>query len=336
MSIDLTTTYLGIKLDSPLSIAACPLTGSVESLKRLEQAGASAAVLPSLFEEQIEHEYNQLQRLHEFQADTTSESLSYFPEIEVRMVSDDYLELIRNAKKAVDFPVIASLNGFTRGGWIRYAKQMEEAGADAIELNIYYVPTLSTTTSNDVEHQYCDLIAAVCESVKIPVAVKVGAFFSSLPNLARRFVESGAHGIVLFNRFLSPDIDLETLTFKASLQLSTPEELQLALRWIAILRDQVQISLAATGGVHCATDVVKSLLVGADTTMIASNLLKKGPGILEIIRKELVDWLKEHEYESVSQIRGSMSMNHCADPEGLKRANYMKALISYTPSSTVP
>jgi dihydroorotate dehydrogenase (fumarate) len=332
MSVDLSTMYCGLKLNSPLSIAACPLTGSVESLKRLEQVGASAAVLPSLFEEQIEHEYNQLQRLHEFQAETTSESLSYFPEIEIRMVSDDYLELIRNAKNSVSFPIIASLNGATRGGWVRYAKQMEEAGADAIELNIYYIPTEPSLVADDVDRQYCDLVEAVSAEVKIPVAVKVGPFFSSLPNLAGRFVKAGAAGIVLFNRFMSPDIDLDSLAFKASLQLSSTEELRLALRWIAILRDQVPVSLAATGGVHSAMDVVKSLLVGADTTMITSVLLMKGPDFLQQIRAELTHWLLEHEYQSVEQIKGSMSMNHCANPEGLKRANYMKALVSYTPN----
>ena len=333
MSIDLSTHYLGLKLDSPLIASASPLTGDMESLQKLEQAGASAAVLPSLFEEQIEHEHAEMERLAEFQADSIAESLSFFPDIDHYNISiDRYLKLISEANGCLKIPVIASLNGATRGGWVRYAKSMEQAGASAIELNIYFIPTEVDANANDVENQYCDLIAAVSESVYIPVGVKVGPYFTSLPDVVRRFVQAGADGLVLFNRYLAPDIDLESLRFEPALQLSSPEELRVALRWIAILRDQVDASFCATGGVHSVADVVKSLLVGSDAVMIASSLLQLGRNHLSELRTGLIRWLEEHEYESVTQIKGSMSMKNCSNPEGLNRANYMKALTSYTSS----
>ncbi|TWT79409.1 NAD-dependent dihydropyrimidine dehydrogenase subunit PreA [Planctomycetes bacterium CA13] len=330
MSIDLSTTYLGLKLDSPLIASASPLTGDVDSVRKLEQAGASAVVLPSLFEEQIDHERREVERLHEFQADSMAESLSFFPEMEYNLGPDEYLKTLAEAISSVKIPVIASLNGATRGGWVHHAQLMEQAGASAVELNIYFIPTERNANGNDVENQYCELIAAVSETVHIPVGVKVGPYFTSLPDVVRRFVQAGADGLVLFNRYLAPDIDLDSLTFEPALKLSTPDELRVALRWIAILRDQIDASIAATGGVHNVEDVVKSLLVGADAVMMATILLQKGRDYLGELRTGLTRWLEEHEYESVEQIKGSMSINRCANPEGLNRANYMKALTSYT------
>ncbi|TWU42487.1 dihydroorotate dehydrogenase-like protein [Novipirellula artificiosorum] len=332
MAIDLSTQYLGMKLDSPLIASASPLTGDIDSLQKLEQAGASAAVLPSLFEEQIEHDRQEVQRLHEFQSDSMAESLSFFPEVEYNLGPDQYLKLISDAVSTVKMPIIASLNGSTRGGWVHYAQLMERAGARAIELNIYFIPTEPNAIADDVENQYCELIAAVSETVHIPVGVKIGPYFSSLPDLVRRFVQAGADGLVLFNRYLAPDIDLETLTFKPDLVLSTADELRVALRWIAILRDQVDASLAATGGVHEVPDLVKALLVGSDAVMLASALLKQGPNHLDTLRTGLIQWMTEHEYTSVEQMKGSMSKENCSNPEGLSRANYMKALTSYTTS----
>ena len=331
MAVKTETTYLGLELKNPLVAAASPMTKSLEGIKQLEEAGFAAVVLPSLFEEQIEHEASQVQGLYEYQSDSFAESLSYFPELDsLRVGPSKHLELIEEAKTAVSIPVIASLNGSTQGGWISYAERMRDAGADALELNIYFVPTDCQTSAADVEKRYVELVAMVKEAVGIPLAVKVGSQFSSIPNMALQLVEAGADGLVMFNRFLEPDVDLETLRLTPDLVLSKPHELRLPLRWIAILRDQLDCSLAATSGVHTAEDVARALLVGTDVVQLATVLLEKGPGYGATMLEGLIEWMTEAEYESVAQLRGSLSRAHCPDPSALERANYLKALVSYT------
>jgi len=329
MGVDLTTKYLGLTLKNPLVVAACPLTGKVDTLKQVESAGASAAVLPSLFEEQILHDEVELNKVLERGAESSPEAMSFFPEPEeYRLGRDVYLEHIENAKKAVSIPVIASLNGTSEGGWIRYAKLMQDAGADAIELNIYFIAADVTQTSEQVEKQYLDLISAVKQSISIPVAVKVGPFFSSPGHMALRMLEAGADGLVLFNRFLQPDIDLEQLAVAPRLVLSTPSEMLLPMRWIAILRGQTDACLALTRGIHSSEGIVKGLLAGADVGMVASCLLQKGVGQIETILTGLQQWMEEQEYESVEQLKGSVSQASCSDPKAFERGNYMKALTS--------
>lgn len=331
MSCDLTTCYLGLELRNPIVVSACPLTGNPDTLRQLEEFGAAAAVLPSLFEEQIADEEAAIHNLHEFHAESFAESLDFFPELEnYNTGPDSYLEHIRAAKKAVNIPIIASLNGTTPGGWTRYARMIEEAGADALELNIYVVPFETHLTGEHVEQQYVDLLAAVRDAVSIPLAVKIGPFFSSIPHVAHRLVESGADGLVLFNRYLAPDIDLETLEVVPHLALSTNEELRLPLRWIAILRGRLNTSLAATSGIHGADEVLKVLLAGSDVAMMASALLQHGPQHIATVVQQLQAWLVEHDYESVQQIKGSVSQQHCTDPSAYVRSNYMKALVSYS------
>lgn len=331
MNTDLKTRYLGLELASPLVPSSSPLTGKLDSLRRLEDAGAAAVVLPSLFEEQLEHEAVEVAKLLEFQSDSFAESLSYFPELESYNTGpDEYLALIASARDSLAIPVIASLNGSSLGGWTRYASEIEQAGACALELNIYNVPIDPARDSNSIDASYVDLVGAVRAEVKIPLAVKMGPYFSSLPSVTAKLLDAGADGFVLFNRYLEPDIDLETLEFVPDLLLSQPDELRLSLRWIAILRDQHIASLAATSGIHTVEDVIKAILVGADITMLASALLKKGPPHLSEIKSELVSWLDRHEYKSIEQMKGSMSKNRSANPEGLERANYMKALTSFS------
>ncbi|MFO0870655.1 MAG: dihydroorotate dehydrogenase-like protein [Pirellulales bacterium] len=331
MSVDLSTRYLGLQLKNPLVVSACPLTSELDKLRRLEECGAGAVVLPSLFEEQIEHEELAIHSLYESQTGGFAESLSYFPEMEdYNTGPHEYLDLIRAAKQSLNIPVIASLNGASPGGWIRYARDMQSAGADALELNIYFVPTDADMTSLEVEQQYVDLIAAVRREVTIPLAVKVGPFFSSIPHVMRQFVRAGANGLVLFNRFLEPDIELDQLHFTPRLVLSSRHELWRPLRWVAVLRDQLPVSLAVTSGVHFADDVLKALLVGADVTMMASLLLRYGPEALSKLLSEITHWMESGGYQSVEQLKGSMSLRNCADSSALERANYMKALVSYT------
>lgn len=330
MSVDLATRYLGISLDHPVVASAGPLTAGVDELQRLEDAGIAAAVLPSLFEEQINHDEKQVAMLYDHQADSFAESLSYFPEIGAEGgTPDDYLRMIEKAKAVVSIPILASLNGASPGGWTRYAKQMQEAGADAIELNIYFVATDPEMTAEDVEARYVELVALVREAVSIPLSVKIGARFSSIPNFAQKLIGAGAEGLVLFNRYRAPDIDLSTLQVRPDVVLSRRDELRLPLRWIGILRDQVSVSLAATTGVHTAGDVVKALLVGADVAMITSGLLKRGIECIGEIVQELRAWLEENEYHSVQQIKGSMSLGNCPDPSAFARANYMKTLVDF-------
>jgi dihydroorotate dehydrogenase (fumarate) len=318
-------------LSNPLVIAACPITGKVDWLKKLEEAGAAAAVMPSLFEEQIEHEEEEITKLHEFGTESFPEALSYFPdEQDYRTGPEEYLERIGEAKKAVKMPIIASLNGTTTGGWVRYAKSMQEAGADAIELNIYYIAADTDTSGSDVEKKYLDLVAAVKKSLSIPLAVKVGPYFSAMGNMAKRLTEAGADGLVLFNRFLQPDIDLETLDTNPKLLLSDPYELLLPLRWVAILRGRVDASLAITSGIHDAHALAKALLAGADVGMVASAIYQDGLEQVGRILRGLQDWMKEKEYDSVEQLKGSVSQQNCPDPEAFARGNYMKALTSFT------
>ena len=336
MKVDLSTTYLGMKLKNPLGIAACPpLTGDLDMLRQLEDCGASIAVLPSLFEEQIEHEETQLHQLYEYQTHSFAESLTHFPDLEDYNTGPrEYLQHLEAAKQAVSIPLVGSLNGASTGGWIHYAKAIQDAGADALELNIYFVPTDPAMTSLEVEQQYLDLVAAVRESVTIPLAVKIGPSFTSLPHFAQNLVAAGADGLVLFNRYLEADIDLDTLQIRPDLVLSNRHEARIPIRWIAILRDQLNISLAATSGVHRMQGAVKLLLAGADVTMMASILLQRGPKFLTTLLDDVREWLHENEYDSVEQLKGSMSRGNCPDPSALERANYMKALTEYISEHT--
>jgi dihydroorotate dehydrogenase (fumarate) len=331
MSVDLRTRYLGLELKHPIVASASPLTSSIDSLKRLEAAGVAAVVLPSLFEEQIDHDEMAAHNLMMYGAELSPEAHGFFPEMQnYRTGPDQYLKLIADAKQALSVPVIASLNGHTPGGWTTIARQFQDAGADAIELNVYFLATSVDDSSAEVEQRYTDLVASVTGQVSIPVAVKVAPFFSAMANMAARLAKAGASGLVLFNRFLQPDIVLEDLEVSPHLVLSTSDELRLALRWIAILRGRVAASLAATGGAHTPDDVLKLLLAGADCVMLASSLLIKGPGHVDTLVRGVRDWMTEREYASVAQMKGSLSQQSCPDPDAFERANYMKALQSYS------
>lgn len=332
MGARLTTTYLGLELPHPIVASSSPRTGSVESLLELEQVGVAAAVLPSLFEEQIEHEAMEMQRLYELTSDTFAEALSgYFPEFEDYATrTEAYLKHLREAKEAVSIPIIASLNGTTRGGWTHYASAIEAAGADAIELNVYLIPTDPYATGEDVERRYLDLVETVRAEVSIPLAVKIGPYFSSLPNMARRLTDAGADGLVLFNRFFQPDIDLETLEVVPRVSLSPKSALLLPLRWTGILRESVVADLAITSGVHSAEDAIKAVLVGADAVMMASSLLRNGSKVVTETVEEMQAWLDDNDYESIEQMKGSMSIASAANPDAFVRANYMKMLTTYT------
>lgn len=332
MSIDLRTTYLGLELINPLVASASPLTGHVESLKRLEEAGVSAVVLPSLFEEQIEHEQMESYALQELGSGAFAEAMSgYFPEVPSTVSrAEAHLELISQAKRALSVPVIASLNGTTVGGWLAYAEMMEEAGADAIELNVYFVPADPTETSAHVEERYVNLVRVLASRISVPLTVKMSPFFSAPAHMALRLVEAGAHGLVLFNRFMQPDIDLETLSVTPNIQLSTPAEVRLPLRWIAILREHVSASLAATTGAHTSEDVLKLVLAGADAVCVASALLRNGPGHAERVLSGVRTWMAEREYASIEQMKGSVARAAIQDPIAYERANYMSALTSFT------
>jgi dihydroorotate dehydrogenase (fumarate) len=330
MSIDLRTRYLGLPLQNPIVASASPLTGNIDSLRRLQDAGIAAVVLPSLFEEQIEHEEMATHNLMLQGAEVSPEAQGFFPEMQsYRTGPDEYLDLIAGAKKALAVPVIASLNGHTPGGWTGIARKFEAAGADAIELNVYFLATSVDDTAANVEHRYVDLVESVARQVKIPVAVKVSPYFSAMANMAARLTKAGASGLVLFNRFLQPDIALDELEVSPRLVLSTSDELRLALRWIAILRGRVGASLAATGGAHTSDDVLKLLLAGADCAMLASSLLIKGPDHVGSLVKGIQTWMAEREYSSVEQMKGSLSQQSCPDPDAFERANYMKALQSF-------
>jgi dihydroorotate dehydrogenase (fumarate) len=329
---DLHTSYLGIPLRNPLVPSASPLGADLDMLKRLEEAGASAVVLPSLFEEQIEHEELEVYRLLSEGAESFGEALSYFPELgDYRTGPEAYLEHLAAAKEALSIPVIGSLNGVSPGGWTRYARLLEEAGADAVELNYYTVAADPILGAGVVEASVLDLVRTVRAEITVPLAVKLGPHFSAFAHLATALSEAGADGLVLFNRFVQPDIDLEALEVRAQVQLSTSAELLVPLRWIAILAGRIDCSLAGTGGVHTAEDALKLIAAGADVTMLASALLQHGPGRLAEVLAEMGLWLDEHEYESVEQLKGSMSQAACPDPAAFERAGYMKALVTYAP-----
>lgn len=328
--IDLTTTYMGLTLKNPLVPSASPLSKSLDTMKRLEDHGAAAIVLYSLFEEQIEHESKELNHYLTYGAESYAEATSYFPELgEYNLGPDQYLNHIRKAKAALSIPVIASLNGISKGGWTRYAKLMEDAGADGLELNVYHVPTDAFVSSGAVEQMYLDLVREVKASVKIPVAVKMMHFFSSIPFMAAQLDRAGADALVMFNRFYQPDIDLENLEVITNLTLSSSYELRLRLRWAAILFGQIKADMALTGGVHTAEDVVKSMMAGAKVAQMASVLLHNGAGALSDVLVDLQRWLESHEYESIKQMQGSMSQRNVANPAAFERANYMKVLQSF-------
>jgi len=330
--IDLSTTYLGLKLQTPLVSSASPLTQELSNIRRLEDAGASAIVLSSLFEEQIRLESQEMDHHLSAMTESFAEALTFFPQAgEFYLGPEEYLKHIQKAKAAVDVPVIASLNGATLGGWTRYARQIEQAGADALECNIYYIPTDTDVSGAVVEQTYIDILRAVKSSVSIPVAVKLSPFFSNMANMAKRLEQGGANGLVLFNRFYQPDIDLDELEIKPNVLLSTPQALRLPLTWIGILFGRVKMSLAATSGIHSAEDVLKMLMAGADVTMLCSALFRNGIHYLTEVRRDLVRWMEDHEYESVHQMRGSMSQLRCSDPSAFERAQYMRAIKSYQP-----
>jgi len=331
MSVDITSGYMGLKLRTPLVASSSPFCKDIGNILRLEDAGASAIVLHSLFEEQIQVESGELDRFLTETSDSHGEALSYFPEMaSYNFGPEPYLNHLRKAKESVDVPVIGSLNGVSTGGWIRYAQLMEQAGADGIELNIYYMPTDMELTSAKVEEMYFDLVSHVKASVRIPVAVKLGPYFTAFAHLATRIDAAGADALVLFNRFYQPDFDLEALEVVPNLVLSDSHELRLRLHWTALLFNRIRPDLAITGGVHTAEDVVKGVMAGARCTMLTSALLRHGIPYLEKIEEDLIDWMEEHEYESIRQMRGSMSSQSVAEPAAFERANYMKVLSSYS------
>jgi dihydroorotate dehydrogenase (fumarate) len=328
--MDLTTKYLGLTLKNPVVASASPLSEDLGKIKKLEEAGAAAVVMHSLFEEQIELESEELDRGLSAGRESYAESLSYFPDMgSYKIGPETYLENVAKAKAAVKIPIIASLNGVSAGGWTRYAKKMQEAGADALELNIYTIPTDPKIAAAEIEQSYCDLVRDVKASVKIPVAIKLCPYFSAMVNMASKLDKAGADGLVLFNRFYQPDFDLEALEIVPSLQLSTPYELLLRLHWVAVLYGKVKPDLAITGGVHTSYDVLKAMMAGAQVAMMASAILKRGIDYIGTVLAEVKTWMEEHEYESIRQMQGSMSQKSVADPKSFLRANYLKVLSSY-------
>jgi len=328
--IDLTTTYLGLTLKSPLVAGPSPLCQSVDTIRAMEDAGAAAVVLHSLFEEQIVLESRQLDEGLSAHTESFAESLSYLPDkAHYALGPEEYVEHVRKAKAAVDIPVIASLNGVTPGAWIRYAKLMEQAGADGIELNIYYVATDPHATAFDVERRYVELVTAVRKAVRVPLAVKLGPSFTAFANVAHQLAGAGANALVLFNRFYQPDLDIEHLEVVPALSLSTSAELLLRLHWVAVLYGRVKTDLAITGGVHTGHDVLKGMMAGASVTMLTSALLKHGVGHLATVRAEMLQWMEERDYESVAQMRGSLAQKAVKEPAAYERGNYIKVLSSY-------
>ena len=333
--MDLSTTYMGLTLKNPLVPSASPLSETLDGIRRLEDAGAAAIVMYSLFEEQIILQSYQLDHHLSYLTNSFAEALTVFPDLyNYKIGPEAYLELISRAKRAVDIPIIASLNGVSTGGWVEYARNMQEAGADALELNIYYLPTDLDTTSAEVEQMYVDVLHGVKSNVTIPVAVKVSPYFSATAHMARRLVEAGANALVFFNRFYQPDLDIEALEVVPRVTLSTSYELRLPLRWVAILYGRLQTDFAITSGIHTHQDVLKALMAGANVAMMASELLRNGVGRIKEIEEDMVRWMEEHEYESVAQMRGSMSQRNVANPAVFERANYMKVLQSWRPDPT--
>ncbi len=329
---DLTTTYLGLKLKNPIIASASPLSDSIASMLRLEEAGAAAIVMSSLFEEQMACEGDALNHYLSFGSESYSEATSYFPELsDFNIGPQEHLHLLTEAKQKLSIPVIASLNGSSPTGWTDWARLAQEAGADALELNEYYIPTDPQMTGSEIEERYLAVLEMVRKNVSIPVAVKLSPYFSSTANMCKRMVDAGADGLVLFNRFYQPDIDLENLDVVPNLVLSSSNELRLPLRWVAILYGRIKADMAITGGVHTASDVLKAMMVGASATMMASEILRNGYGSIGTVLTDTIAWMEEHEYDSIEQMKGSMSQIHVADPAVFERANYMKMLHSWKP-----
>ncbi|KAF0106885.1 MAG: dihydroorotate dehydrogenase (fumarate) [Anaerolineaceae bacterium] len=327
---DLSTTYLGLGLKNPLVASASPLSEKVEAVQQLEEAGISAVVMYSLFEEQIIHESLELDHYLFYGSESSAEVNSYYPQTgKYTLKAEAYIEKLSRLKKAVHIPIIGSLNGVSTGGWIKYARKIEEAGADALELNLYYLSTDPDLTAARIEDNYVTLVGNVRKSISIPIAVKLSPFFTSLPNMARRLVEAGANGLVLFNRFYQPDLDLENLEVLPRLTLSTSMELLLPLRWTAILHGRVPADFAITTGIHTTEDVVKAIMAGASAVMLASLLLEKGPGCIPGLLTGLEEWMTAREYESVAQMKGSLSQRSVKETAAFERANYMKVLSSF-------
>jgi len=335
--MDLTTRYLGLELKNPIVVSPSPLSEQIDSVKRMEDAGAAAVALHSLFEEQITLQSNELDANLVQGENSFAEALTYFPDMgDYKMGPDAYLDHIRRAKEAVNIPIIGSLNGVSAGGWLDFAKKIEEAGADALELNVYFIPTNPGMTAQTLEDMYASIVQSIKKVVAVPVAIKIGPYFSALANVAKRLDQACANALVLFNRFYQPDIDLETLEVKPDLFLSGSNELRLRLRWVAILYGSIKADMAITGGVHTAQDVIKSMMVGANAAMLTSALLKHGIDHLKVVLDGVVEWMEAHEYESIRQMQGSMSHKKCPEPAAFERANYMKILTEYTPQTPSP
>jgi dihydroorotate dehydrogenase (fumarate) len=331
--MDLATSYLGLKLSNPLIVGASPLVEHVDRVKQLEDAGAAAVVMHSLFEEQLLFDLERVARDVERPSESFPEALTYFAraaELPFRVGPEEYLEQVRRLKAAVAIPVVGSLNGVTIGGWIDYARKIQEAGADALELNAYYLAADPNETGTDVENRTIDVVRAVKAAVGIPVAVKLSPFYSALPDFVRRLAQVGADGVVLFNRFYQPDIDVEELEAVSTLRLSDSSELLLRLRWLAILSGRVTLTLGVTGGVHTAVDAIKALMAGAHGVQVVSAVLKNGPEHLRTMGQEMLAWLEKHEYVSLEQLRGSLNLSHAANPGAYERANYLKVLYGAT------
>ncbi|MFH1756129.1 MAG: dihydroorotate dehydrogenase-like protein [Candidatus Latescibacterota bacterium] len=328
--MDLSTNYLGMKLKNPIVHSASPLSEDLDNIRQMEDVGTAAIVMHSLFEEQFTHETRELHYHLTHGTESYAESLTFFPDLNNYVVGpDEYFELIRDAKAAVSIPIIGSLNGVTDGGWIKYAKGIEEAGADALELNIYFLTTQLDVKGDKIESNYLDIVKAVKSSVSLPVSVKMNPFFSSIANMAKRLDDAGADGLVLFNRFYQPDIDLDKLEVRPNVILSTPHAMRLPLRWIAILHGRIKASLAATSGIHTSADILKMIMAGADVTMLCSALLRDGVGVVGRNLENLMRWMETHEYESIKQMQGSLSHKNCEDPGAFERANYVKALRQF-------
>ena len=327
--MNLKTNYLGLALRTPLVPSASPLSERLDNIKRMEDAGAAAVVMHSLFEEHVSFERHQFPHHLSEETDGYAEALAYSPEMHQLSVGpESYLDEIVAAKAAVSIPIIASLNGSTIGGWTDYARRIEEAGADALELNIYWIPTDPEVTGADVETRYLEIVSQVKRVVSIPVAVKMSPFFSNFANLAKQLVEKGANGLVLFNRFYQPDIDLESLDINPNVHLSSQIEMRLPLRWIALLYGRLKANLAATSGIHNGRDAVKMLMAGADVTMLCSALIRRGIPYITLVERELAEWLERHEYDSVEQLKGSLSQLKCPTPEAFERAQYVRGIAT--------
>jgi len=328
--MDLRTTYMGLELKNPVVASASPLSEKLDNFRRMEDAGAAAVVMFSLFEEQIKHENAAIEYLITSGAESSAESLSYFPDFEdYETGPDEYLNLLRRATEAVDIPVMGSLNGITNEGWVDTARLMQDAGASGIELNAYYIPARLYTKGRDVEKRYLEILKAVKAAVSVPVAMKMSPFFSATGNMARQFDEVGADALVLFNRFYQPDMDLDEMEVVTDLKLSTPDEIRLPLLWIGVLHGRINASLAATTGVHSPVELIKYLLAGADVVMTTSGMLQQGIGFLTTLVDGLRDWMEAREYDSVAQLKGSMSQLNCLNPGAFERANYIKILENY-------